>query len=131
MAAPIFPATLVDDNVTIANADGTTAKTIHTAGANGTRIEKLIAVSTDTSARDVSILVNGVSIGTVSVPAGAGNSSGTAAKDILADPNIPGIIDAYGNKVIYVKGSATLQAQMGTTITAAKNVYVSAMGGGF
>jgi hypothetical protein len=131
MSAPIFPTAIVSPAVVVNNANGTTAVTALTAGSNGTRIDKLIATSTDTSAHDVEIILNGNVIGTVSVPAGAGTSSSTPAKDVFADANIPLPFDAFGNKVAYLAASDTLQVQMAVAVTSGKVVSLTALGGNF
>src|SRR5690349_1608650 len=107
----VFPQTLRNLNGSLANADGAASKTIYTAPANGARIDALNLASTDTSARDVQLIINkggtDYLVGTVSVANGAGNASGTGAKNALADANIAlAVADAYGNKVIWLEGNA-------------------------
>jgi hypothetical protein len=130
-ATPIFPQTIVNSPTTINNASGTSAVTLYTAPAAGARIDKLILTSTDTSARDLQLAVSGNLIGTVSVPIGAGNTSGVAAKDAFADPNIVLPVDAFGNKVLYLANGQTLQAIMPVAVTAAKAIVATPLGGSF
>jgi hypothetical protein len=128
-ATGTIPNVIIDSHLVVNNASGTSAQTAYTAPAGGARIDKIIATSTDTSARDMQILLNGNLIGTVSVPIGAGNTSGAAAKDVLADSNMVAPVDPYGNKVIYLSNGETLQVLMPVAVTAAKQIVVTVMGG--
>jgi hypothetical protein len=117
--------------VQIANADAQNQKTVYTAGANGSKVTALLAVSTDTSARDVQICITngGTSypIGTVSVPAGAGNSSSVDGVDLINGTNLPGLpIDSDGNPYIFLVSGDTLTVSALSTVTTAKLVTVTA-----
>lgn len=134
---PVFPQTPKNYKVQIANADGQTAKTVATGGSNGTKIVSLNLSSTDTSARDIQIVItrSGTSyiLGTVSVPIGAGNTSGAAAVDALRSGQVPGLpLDSDGNPFIFLAdASDTLQVIAPVTITSAKIVSAVAMGADF
>lgn len=120
---PIFPLTPKFASVAIANADGTTIKTVFTAGTAGSRVSKLALVSTDTANHDVGIYINSVLIGTVQAAIGAGQSSTVPAKDVLADANIKqGYFDANGNLVIDLPANATLGIASLVTVTAGKTI---------
>ena len=117
--------------VQIANADAQTQKTVYAAGGNGSKITSLIAVSSDTSARDVQIsITNGGTsypIGTVSVAAGAGNSSGTNNINMLNGTNIQGLpVDSDGNPYIHLISGDTLTVSALTTVTSGKLITVTA-----
>ena len=128
----VFPQTPRNVNGTLVNADGTASKTIYTAPANGVRIDALNFASTDTSARDVQLIINKSGtdylVGTISVPIGAGNTSGAGAKNALADANIPlAVADPYGNKVIWLEGNAILKVLAPVAITAAKQITITGL----
>src|SRR5271166_3293192 len=93
--------------VQINNAAGQAQQTVYTAGGNGSKVSSLIAVSTDTSARDVQIsITNGGTsypLGTVSVLAGAGNSSGVTSVNLLDPSKLLGLAyDSDGNPFIHL-----------------------------
>lgn len=113
--------------IQILNADAQNQKTVYTAGGNGSKVTGLTAVSTDTSARDVQISVTngGTSypISTVSVPAGAGNASGTVGVDLLNLTNCPGLpVDSDGNKYLMLISGDTLTVSALTTVTSGKAI---------
>jgi hypothetical protein len=117
--------------VQIANADGQTQKTVYTGGSNGSKITSLIAVSSDTSGRDVQISISngGTSypIGTVSVPAGAGNSSAANSVNLLNATNLPGLaFDSDGNPYIHLISGDTLTVAALSTVTSGKLITVTA-----
>jgi hypothetical protein len=121
--------------VQIANADGQNQKTVYTAGASGSKVSSLIAVSTDTSARDVQIsITNGGTsfpLGTVTVALGSGNS-GTANSVNLLDPTkLVGVaLDADGNPYILLVSGDTLTVSALTTVTSGKLITVIAASAG-
>lgn len=120
---PVFPLTPKFSSVSVANADGTTIKTIFTAGSNGSRVSKLGLVSTDTANKDMGIYINSVLVGTIQCLLGAGTSSSVAGKDVLADTNfkLP-YYDANGNLVFDLPASATLGIGAVVAVTAAKTI---------
>lgn len=131
-AAPIFPVTIVNASTTLNNASGTTAVTIFTAGASGSRIDAVTATSTDTANRDAQVLAGGNLVGTIAVPLAAGTASTTPSKSVMADANLTlPVTDPYGNKVIYLAAGQTLQILMPVAITAAKQIVFTVMGGSF
>jgi len=135
-ATPIFPQTVQNYVVQIANADASNSKTIATAGTNGSKIETLVVASSDTSARDVSFFITISStnylLGTVSIPANSGNTNALPLVDILRNAQIPGLAyDANGNKYLYLKNGATLTCTALTTVTSGKLISINAMGGDF
>ena len=135
-STPIFPQTVKNYAVAIANADGSTIKTICSGATNGTKIESLIVSSTDTSARDVTLYMTISSVnyilGTVSIPANSGNTNALVSIDILRNAQIPGLAyDSNSNKYLYVGSGTTLGIAALTTITSAKNIFAIAQGGDF
>src|SRR5882724_7476117 len=117
--------------VQIANADAQAQKTVYTAGASGSKVSSLVAVSSDTAARDVqlSITNGGTSfpLGTISVPIGAGNSSGVNSVNLLDPSKLVGLAyDSDGNPFIHLISGDTLTVSALTTVTAAKLITVIA-----
>jgi hypothetical protein len=117
--------------VQIANADASNQKTVYTAGASGSKVTALIAVSTDTSARDVQIsITNGGTsypLGTVSVAAGAGNSSSVSSVNLMDTGKLVGLaFDSDGNPYIHLISGDTLTVAALATVTSGKLVTVVA-----
>jgi hypothetical protein len=119
----------------IANADGSSQKTVVTAGGNGSKVLSLYATSTDTSARDVQIAIvrsaTTYILGTVSVPANSGNTNSAPTVDLLqtlaSSPQLPAgmlPIDNDGQHFLFVESGDTLVVLALTTVTAAKVVSV-------
>jgi hypothetical protein len=133
---PTFVKQPTNGKVKIVNADGQTQKTVYTAGANGSKITALVASSTDTSGVDVQVsITNGGTsypIGTVNVYAGAGNSGTTNAVNLLNLNNMPGLpVDSDGQPYLLLISGDTLTLSALTTVTSAKQIAVSAIGGDF
>lgn len=126
---PIFPGTVTTDAVRIENADGTTAKTLLTAGTNGTRVDSIIATSTDTSDRTLTLylLKNAVSyrLGEVTIPDGAGTNGVDAAADgiTLALPFIGGSF--------HIEAGCSLTVAVKVAVTSGKAIDVIALGGDY
>ena len=117
--------------VQIANADAQAQKVVYTAGASGSKVTSLIAVSTDTTARDVQVSITngGVSypLGTVSVPIGAGNSSSVPSVNLLDPGLLVGLaFDSDGNPEILLISGDTLTVSALSTVTTAKTITVTA-----
>ena len=135
-ATPIFPQAIVNSVAQINNAAAQTLQTLVAGGTNGTKIESITATSTDTAAHDVQLWLTISSVnyllGTISVPAGAGNSSGVPSVDFLKNAQITSFAyDANGNKYIYVANGATLSISSVVTVTSGKLIQAYASGGSF
>jgi len=133
---PIFPQTVVNEIQKIENADGTSLKTLITAGADGTRIDAIILTSTDTSHRDLQlfITISGTDylLATTTVQANSGNSNTIPSINLLASFNMVSLaVEANGNKVLFLKSGAILKIKTTTTVTAAKEVVALVVGGNF
>jgi hypothetical protein len=120
--------------VQIVNADASAQKTVLVAGAAATKVASLLASSTDTSARvlTVSILRSAVNyvLGAMTVPITAGTDGVTATTNLLS--LIPGLpVDNDGQPYVFLAVGDTLQVSSGTTVTAAKAISISAIGGDF
>jgi hypothetical protein len=128
---PIFPEVPTADCVQIANADGTTVKTLSTPGSNGRNITAIVATSNDTAAvvLNLSILKGGITypLCQVTVPIGAGTS---AAKpyNILNITDMP-FLAADGS--LTLASGAVLQVAANAAVTAAKTVQIIAIGGDY
>jgi hypothetical protein len=136
-ATPVFPQSIKNGAVQIANADASNLKTIITPGANGARVDSLLVSSTDTSARDLQLVVTkgGVDyiLGTLSVPANTGNTNALAMLNALAHANIgPFLInDLNGNKILFLESGSVLKAKTLTTVTSARFINLFASYGDF
>lgn len=133
---PTFVKQPSNGKVNIVNADAQAQKTVYTAGASGSKITSLMASSTDTAARDVAIsITNGGTsyvIGVVAVPIGAGTSSGVNSVNMLNLSNMPGLpVDSDGQPYLLLVFGDTLTLSALTSVTAAKTITISAIGGDF
>lgn len=132
-ASPIYLGTIEGFAAQILPADTTTQKSLVTAATNGTRVNSIVATSTDTAARDLVVVKTkgGVDylLGTVSIPANSGNTNALPAVDILASPQLKGVCyDGNGNPYIDLVTGEVLKVNTGTTVTAAKAVNVTGFG---
>jgi len=130
-ATPIFPQTIKTYAAQLLTADGTTKKTLVTAGANGSRVDAINAASTDTTARDLQLWITqggtDYLLGTVQLPINAGNTNASPSVDVLRSAQIPGLAyDANGNRVIYLGSGAVLKVAVLAAVTAAKELDVIA-----
>lgn len=133
---PTFPKQPQTNRVQIAPADTTTQKTVYTAGSNGSKIVSIIATSTDTSARNITVsITNGGTsypLGTIAVAITAGTVAGTPAVNLLDSTVIVGIpFDSDGNPFLYLISGDTLTVNSGTTVTTAKAITVHAIASDF
>ncbi|WP_233343626.1 hypothetical protein [Burkholderia cepacia] len=135
-ATPIFPQTVKNYVAQILNADASNVKTLVTGAANGTKIEAITVASTDTTARDVQLVMTISSVtyvlATVSIPITAGSVNSVPSVDILRSAQWPGLSsDASGNKILYVANGAVLGIKALTTVTSGKELDALAIGGDF
>lgn len=130
---PIFLNSVSTVNQSIATADGTSAKTLATAGADGAAVMRVSAVTTDTSDVIAVLKVNDgavtVVIGEVIVPAGAGTDGATPAKNLLDPAAMPGVFQEDGSLVLGPSAILTVNAKV--AVTAAKTLDVTAQGGSY
>ena len=129
--SPIFVAAVNNAATSFANADGTAAKTVFTAGANGSRVQAIAVVNTDTAAYDVVLSYNGATqlLGRVSVPLSSGNTNAAPTVNLLASAQFAPFLDADGS--LRLPGGVTLQLAMGSAIAAGKSLFVTVLGGDF
>src|SRR4051794_32654395 len=135
-ATPIFPQAVNAAVGTIANADGTTVKTVLTAGTNGSKVEALTVSSTDTSDRVVNVYLTRSAVNyllcTLTVPLSSGNDAAVSPVDVFHHARVPGLsYDANGNRVLYLKSGDTLSWGCTTTVTSGKTLTALAQGGDY
>jgi hypothetical protein len=135
-ATPIFPQTVKNYAAQILNADASNKKALVTGATNGTKIEAITVSSTDTSARDLQLVMTIGAVDyiltTVSIPASSGTTNAVPAVDILRTAQWPGLsFDANGNKILYVASGAVLNVKSLTTVTTGKEIDALAIGGDF
>ena len=124
--------------VSAVNADGTTAKTIVTAGSSGSKIVSLQVTSNDTSARTFIIsIVRSAAIfiqGTFTIALASGTDGSAPSIDILGNTTLfPGLpVDNDGQRYMLLQSGDTLTATLTTSaVTAAKTVSFTAHYGDF
>ncbi len=126
---------------TFVNADGTTAKTLFTAGSSGSKLVSITAHSSDTAARDVRINITrsgtNYPVTTVNIPIGAGNTSSVPPVALLqttqsgGTPTSPtGIlpIDQDGQVYILLQNGDSITCSMLVAVTAATQITLTAIG---
>lgn len=130
---PIFVGSRRSVGTELATADGTTARALWTAGANGSLIESIAIASTDTSAVEVDLyLSDGATtyrLGSVAVAAGAGTDGGTTAPtNGLNQTELPWLRD---DLTLALGPDCILMAAAHAAITAAKVVDLVVFGGDY
>jgi hypothetical protein len=131
-ASPAFIATPKNPAVAFANADGTTFKTLMTPGASGSRLDTLIASSTDTVSNVMQLAVTKSAVdyvlGEVTIPANAGTNGVVKSVAVLNATDLPGL--AYTeNGSLYLESGVTLKARMKTAVAGAFGVQLLGVGG--
>lgn len=137
-ATPIYPQSLKNSVVTIVNADGTTKKTVYTAGADGTKLESIFVTNTDTAAYTLNVYFNISStdylIGTVNIPLSSGNTTSAPTVNLLSSAGNLGAVlnkDPNGNTYLYLQSGTVLKVATTGTVTSAKTVTLTAIGEDF
>ncbi|PIW30500.1 MAG: hypothetical protein COW30_02115 [Rhodospirillales bacterium CG15_BIG_FIL_POST_REV_8_21_14_020_66_15] len=114
----------------IANGDGTTAKTVFTAGANGARVH-LVSASTDDATPSLRLLKNDGTasciLATFQLPTNAGRVNGAPAVDLL-DPAVIPSIPADPGRFLTLGANETLEVAMVSALTVDKTVHVTVDG---
>jgi hypothetical protein len=106
-------------------------KTLYAAGANGSRVDGLLAVSNDPGAHNVTYRVySGASLlltVTVNAPATAGDLN--PSQPLLGAAITPGLpVDQYGNQYLFLPPGATLQVAYNGALTGGDGLYIWAQG---
>jgi len=136
-SSPIFPQTVKQGVAQILPADTTSLKTIYTGQTNGSRVDNLLITSTDTSARDVQLVVTIAStdyvLGTISVPANSGFTNAVVSLNMFQHAQMVNAlnVDNNGNRYILLASGSVLKIKSLTTVTAAKAINVVAQIGDF
>lgn len=124
---PIFPATPHIAAQTFANSDGTSEKTVITAGANGTLLQAIVISSNDTVDHTASFWLNDGTtdhyLGAVAVPHGSGYTT-------VARVSAMGTLAPFGT-TIQLPTSWLLKAAMDVAVTSADVVTILASGGDY
>ena len=134
-ATPVFTQTPSLSLAQILPADTTAAKTIVTAGANGSKVTGLSASSNDAARIVVLNLVrSAVSyiLTTVTVAANSGTDGTTASVNLINTTILPSLpIDNDGQPYLLLKSGDTLTAAVTVAVTAAKTISIAAIGADF
>lgn len=133
---PVFPQTPKSGVVSFVNADGTTKKTLLTAGTEGTKLVSVTATSTDSSARVCQLWLTRSAtsylICALSIPANSGSDGTTAAVNIVNSTILPGLpVDNVSQRFIYLQSGDTLQASFTAAVTATKEIDLLAVATNF
>lgn len=127
--SPIFVLTVNNKGVTFVNADGTTAKDIFVAGANGSRVGSVAATTTDTSNNLVILYIYDGStayrVGEITVTAASGTDGSTAAVNLLSLSTCPWL-NSDGS--VTLPSGWKLQAAVSSAVTAAKTLTLVSLG---
>lgn len=125
--APIFVKNVTAKGTTWTNSDAAnTKKTITpTVGAEGSRIQRISVVTDDTVSREFQVFFNDGTtdfiMGTVSVTAGSGNTSGVAAFSVTAQSQLATWVSTDGSFLVptgwVVKMANVTQPTSGKTFT--------------
>lgn len=119
--------TLKNPAASLANADGTTAKTLYTVATNDAVMKSLCITSTDSAARNVQVVLNDGStsrvLGTVPVPALSGTDGTQPAVDAFSSSWLPGLpIDQNGKRYLPLASGQVVKVGAVVAVTAAKTI---------
>lgn len=135
-ATPVFPQSIKNGQVQILPADTTTLKTIYTAAANGSVVSSILMSSTDTANKDVQfyVTIGGTDylLATIQCPLNSGFTNALPLVSVLDHANFAQqIIDAHGNRCLYLASGSVLKAKALSTVTTAKAISLFAQVGDF
>jgi hypothetical protein len=134
-ATPVFVQNPKVTPVAFVNATASTKQTIVSAGANGTKVLAMFATSTETAtARTFNIWLtrSGTSylLITYTVPINSGFDGVAAPLNMFSNwPSLP--VDNDGQRYLFLESGDTLQASCTTSITAGKEIDITAVFGNF
>jgi len=112
--------------VDIANADGTTAESLFTAGTTGSRVDAIVATTDEDTANCVIVL--SVSDGTITMPLGEITVAHSSA---VAVDLLDGMVGLDADGALFLGAGWTLEVNLKTAITAAKTCWIKATGGDY
>lgn len=132
---PSFVSTVQTPAAQFVNADGTTFKTVMTAGSNGSRVDSLIATNTDgTNAYVVQLALqkSGVDyvLGEVNVPLGSGTNGTAKSVALLNSSDIPGLAYTEGGALFLASGVA-LRARPKTAVAGSNTLQIVGVAGDY
>lgn len=135
-STPIFPQTVKNWVAQILPATASNKVTLVTGATNGSKVESINVASTDTTARDLQLIltISAVDyvIGTLSVLANTGFTNAVPSINIMNHSQLPIFsYDNNGNRYLYVANGAVLSVKSLTTVTTAKELDIFAFGGDF
>lgn len=134
-SSPQFITTVRNPVQSFANADGTSFKSVFSAGASGSRIDTLFGTNTDTANAYVvqlSIRKSSVDyvIGEVNIPIGAGTNGSAKSVAMLNATDIPGL--AYTeNGALYLETGCVLRARVKTAVAGVNTVSLVGVAGDY
>jgi len=127
-----MPGALGGQTQTFQNADGTTSKTIYTAGTNGSRVDIVSITSTDTVVQTMNVIINDGTadhvVGWVTIPITAGTDGVTKGVALLTSTNLPWL-SVSGS--IFLKIGYSLKLSMKTAVSSGKTIDVVCAGGDY
>lgn len=131
---PFYSQGIRQASVKIIPGDTTTLKTLWTAGAQGSKIVALFCTSDDSANEDLMVWLNDLVadhlLGTKQVLANSGFTNAVASTNlfdgVIAMPYLP--VDRDGQRFMFIKPAGILKVGAKATITAAKTLYITAMG---
>lgn len=134
-ASPSFIATPRNPAVAFANADGTSFKSLFSAGSSGSRLDTLIGTNTDTTAAYVvqfAIQKSSVDyvIGEVNIPIGSGTNGSAKSVAMLNATDIPGLTYTE-NGSVYLETGCVLRARVKTAVAGVFAVQIVGVGGDY
>src|SRR6266403_2345007 len=126
---PIFPQTISDWSTILVPANTTNTVVFVTGGANGTKVETVVATSNNVTDLALNLWVNNggadTLLASILVAANSGNNSNPAipSVNVLGSNQLPGLAtDPNGNKYIYVASGTTLKVSSNVAVGAGKAV---------
>lgn len=135
-ASPVFVATPKITPAAFTNADAAnTKKTIHTAGASGSKVVSVIVTSTETANARVGQLwltrsATSYLLGSFNTPINSGFDGSAATVNALSlMPGLP--LDNDGQPYLFFESGDTFQVSFTTQVAAGKEVDVTCVAGNF
>jgi hypothetical protein len=129
---PIFPDVIQSHVISVSDVDGTTLKTLVTAGTNGTRIDTISATSTDTVDAVLSLYhsdgTTDFLIGSVSIPASSGVDGTIVSVSVLNDTDLPFLRSDLAH---YLANGHSLKVGVSTALSASTKIDLVAICGDY
>lgn len=134
-AAPSFIATPKTPAAQFQNADGTTFKTLYSAGALGSRVDTLVATNTDVANAYVVQLALQKSavdyvLGEINVPLGSGTNGSAKGVALLNLSDIPGLTYTE-NGALYLETGVVLRARVKVAVAGGNTVQITGVAGDY